>query len=78
MLNLLIIDGEEVWLGGGEGYEVRTISVKHPQFIKLFQEYYDKLWRNSIRLNDREGQNDLLDQLALTLQQPINKDIPNL
>jgi nucleoside phosphorylase len=63
--------------GGGGSYEVRTISVKHPLFIKLFQEYYDKLWRDSMRLNDSGSQRDLLDQLAGTLQQSINKNISN-
>jgi hypothetical protein len=70
MINLLIIDGEKLWLGGGDSYEGRTISAKHSLLIKLFQEYFDKLWRDSMRLNERGVRDDLLTQLSITLQQP--------
>jgi hypothetical protein len=69
MINLLIIDGEKFWLGGGDSYEIRTISAKHPLLIKLFQEHFDKLWRDSMRLNERGVRDDLLTQLSTILQQ---------
>jgi len=66
MFNMIIIDGEEVCIGGGEripSYDVKTISVTHSDFTKVMQEHFDILWRESLRINDRGLQEDFLTQL---------------
>jgi hypothetical protein len=74
MINLIIIDGEKVWLGGGDTYEVRTLSSNHLLFAKLFQEYFDKLWRDSMRLNEKGVRNDFLTQISNILEQTKTED----
>lgn len=72
-LNLFIIDSEEVCIAGGErstSYEVKAISVKHPLFIEVIQEHFDKLWRDSMRLNERDAPPKLLVQLVNAIEQP--------
>jgi len=74
MFNMIIIDGEEVCIGGGEripSYDVKTISVKHPHFTKVVQEHFDVLWRDSMRLNERGIRQDLLNQLEIAVQQSM-------
>lgn len=66
MISLMIIDGEEVCLTGGEGgptWDQKTLLVKNSLFTKAIQEHFDILWRNSIKLNERGIRNDFIDEL---------------
>lgn len=65
-MSLFIVDGEEVIITGGErspSYNVKTASIKHPFFVKVAQEHFDALWRNSMRVNEKEIRTDFLEQL---------------
>jgi hypothetical protein len=71
MMNLLIIDGEEVVVTGGErspSYDVKTVSVKHKSFTDMAQEHFDAVWRNSLKLNEKGVKEDLLTQLDNVLK----------
>jgi hypothetical protein len=70
MISLMIIDGEEVCLTGGERgptWDQKTIVVKNPFFTKAIQEHFDVLWRNSLKLNERGIRNHLIDELEKSI-----------
>lgn len=71
MIDFFIIDEEEVIMAGGErslSYDIKTVVIKHPAFVKMLQEHFDTLWRNSIRLNEKGVRQDLLEQMELLLK----------
>jgi hypothetical protein len=63
MINLMIIDGAEVYLGGGErapSDDPKAILVKHPDFTESIQEHFKTLWRDSVELKNSSDLDRLL------------------
>jgi len=51
-------------------YNVKNISVNHPDFTTVIQEHFDILWQRSIRLNENNvGNQDRLKPLNTVVQQ---------
>jgi phosphatidylserine/phosphatidylglycerophosphate/cardiolipin synthase-like enzyme len=72
-ITIVIIDGNEVRITGGErspSISPKALSVRHPHFATVFQEHFDALWRNGLKLNDPSLRVDLLTELETALQAP--------
>ncbi|XOF34402.1 MAG: hypothetical protein ACL93V_03645 [Candidatus Electrothrix sp. YB6] len=64
-IGIMLIDDEEVCLGGGyvTSFKHPTISIKHPDIVKFFSDYFDYLRDNSINLKTDEKINmDILEE----------------
>ncbi len=68
MLSFTVTDEDEVIIGGhrtlyspSEG--TNSILVKHKVLAKLFADYFDLLWRRSNKLNEKEINYELLEEL---------------
>jgi len=75
MVSFTVIDDEELIIGGhrtlyapSEG--TASILIRHQDAARLFSDYFDLLWRHSIKLNEHGIRRDLLEtlgkQLAIT------------
>jgi hypothetical protein len=66
MINLMIIDGGEVYLGGGErapSDDPKAILVKHSDFTESIQEHFRTLWRDSVELKNSSDLDQLLKEI---------------
>lgn len=64
-IGVMLIDDEEVCLGGGyvTSFKSPTISIKHPEIVKFFSDYFDYLRDNSVNLKTDEKINtDILEE----------------
>src|SRR6266446_641830 len=53
LMQFFVIDSEEVILGFYEFPEKeRYLAVKHPQIVSLFQDYYEKIWSDALKLKE--------------------------
>lgn len=65
-MNLFVIDGEEVLIAGGErkpSLPTNAVLVNHKVFVDMAQDHFDALWRASIKLNEKKGQEKFLKSL---------------
>lgn len=80
LLNMMLIDGIEVFIGGfyqqGQFDERGTIWLRDSKIAGSFQEYYNYLWLNAHPLNPNETiQEDALAELARELKQNVSETI---
>ena len=68
-IGIMLIDDDEVCLGGGyiTSFKNPTISIKHPDIVKFFSDYFDYLRDNSVNLKTDEKINTEI------LEERINK-----
>lgn len=69
MLSLIVIDNEEVIIGAHRRMYAPSernpdVLMRHPVVVRLFSDYFDLLWRESTKLNERGIREDLLDSLS--------------
>ena len=63
LLNFLIIDNEEVILLANNFNG--NMSIKHPDIVQMFKNYYQQLWTNAIIIKDGQGvRQEVVDEIS--------------
>ena len=80
LLEFFLIDGEEVVLSFYRGEKLSKeeelhISIRHPEIVSLFQDYYDAIWQGATVIKDAGLSFDsvLLAQKAKALENTNSK-----
>lgn len=73
MLSFEVFGEEEVIVGGHRRMYAPSerspdLLIRHPAIVELFSNYFDLLWQQSIKLNERGIRDDLIDSIAKSIE----------